>query len=202
MDILKIWNDNPSDRQARDVANLIAQGELVIIPTDSVYAIVCDALNPKAIEALCRLKGLNPDKNNLSILCSDISMAADYAHIENQGFRLLKQYTPGPFTFLFRAGRNLPRPFKWRKTAGVRIPDSLTARKIVEALGHPLLTTSIIFDDSDEAREPELIAERYASSGVALTVDAGPGGEEYSTIVDCTDDADPHITRQGKGQLD
>ncbi|MDE5653849.1 MAG: threonylcarbamoyl-AMP synthase [Muribaculaceae bacterium] len=200
MEIIKIWNDSPSRSQVEAAADAIRRGELVIIPTDSVYAIVCDALNQKAIAELCRIKGINPEKNNLSIICSDISMAAEFTRIENEGFQLLKSHTPGPFTFLFPSGRRLPKAFKGRKTAGVRIPDCATARQIVESLGNPLLSTSITFADDDEAREPELIAERYERHGISLLLDGGDGGSEYSTIVDCTGD-EPEIVRQGKGVI-
>lgn len=201
METIKIWNDRPSEQQSQEIAREISDGNLVILPTDTVYAIVCDALNPKAISRLCQLKGINPDKNHLAVMCADISMAAEYAYIDDSGYRLLKEYTPGPFTFLFRAGRNLPKAFKGRKTVGIRIPDSVTDREIVKALGHPVLTTSIDFEDSDYAREPELIAESYDSKGIDLIVDGGDGGEEFSTIVDCSSDDSPEIIRQGKGEI-
>lgn len=202
METIKIWNDRPSEKQAQDIADYLAEGELVILPTDTVYAIGCDALNVKAIARLCELKGINPEKNNLSIICSDISMASEYAHIDDEGYRLLKEYTPGPFTFLFRAGRNLPKAFKSRKTVGIRIPDAVTAREVVKTLGHPVLSTSIEFEDSDNAREPELISENYEGKGISLIVDGGDGGEELSTIVDCSVSGDaPEILRQGKGEI-
>ncbi|MBD5176716.1 MAG: threonylcarbamoyl-AMP synthase [Bacteroides sp.] len=202
MDKIKIWNDNPSESQAQEIADVLASGGLAIIPTDSVYAIVCDALNQKAINELCRLKGLDPEKNNLSIICSDISMAAEYAIIDDAGFNLIKDLTPGPFTFLFRSSRHLPKAFKGRKTVGVRIPDSATARAIATTLGHPILTTSIEFADDDEAREPDLIAERYGNRGIDLIADAGDGDNQYTTIIDCRESESPEIIRQGKGILD
>ena len=202
MDKIKIWNDNPSESQTQEIADVLASGGLAIIPTDSVYAIVCDALNQKAINELCRLKGLDPEKNNLSIICSDISMAAEYALIDDAGFNLIKDLTPGPFTFLFRSSRHLPKAFKGRKTVGVRIPDSTTARAIATTLGHPILTTSIEFADDDEAREPDLIAERYGNRGIDLIADAGDGDNQYTTIIDCRESESPEIIRQGKGILD
>lgn len=199
MDKIKIWNDKPSEQQATEVAEALSRGELAIIPTDSVYAIVCDALNTKAINALCQLKNINPDKNNLSILCSDISMAAEYAHIDNLNYRRLKEYTPGPFTFLFRSSHSLPKAFKSRKIVGIRIPESNTAISIIKALNKPLLSTSIEFEDADNAREPELIEEKYENRGVSFIVDNGDGGDEYTTIIDCTESNSPEIMRQGKG---
>ena len=201
MDTIKIWNSTPSRQQAEEIADALRRGEIVILPTDSVYAITCDALNPKAIAALCRIKGINPEKNNLSIICSNISMAAEYAHIDDRAYRIIRECTPGPFTFLLRAGRNLPKAFKGRKTVGIRIPDELTPVMTAQALGNPLLATSIQFDDADDAREPQLMAERYDNHGVTLIAEAEPGGEDYSTIIDLTDSAAPEIVRQGKGDF-
>lgn len=199
MKTIKIWNDKPSDSQIIEIADLIKSGELAIMPTDSVYAIVCNALDSKAIAAICRLKNLNPEKNNLSIICSDISMASDYAHIDNDGFNLLKQLTPGPYTVLFRASRNLPKAFKGRKIVGIRIPDSELLKRVVEEVGNPVLSTSIEFEDEDHAREPELIEEKYENRGVDLMVDGGEGDTRLSTIIDATS-GDPELLRAGKGE--
>ena len=111
METIKIWNDNPSDKQLRQVCDSLERGEIVIVPTDTLYAIVCDSSNPKSIERVCRLKGINPDKMTLSILCSDISMASEYSRYDNYAFRLMKDLTPGPYTFIFRAAPTLPRAF-------------------------------------------------------------------------------------------
>lgn len=197
---IKIWNDSPAENQLNEITQALEAGELVIIPTDSVYAIVCDALNIKAINKLCRLKGINPEKNHLSIICSDISMAAEYTRVGNEEFNLMKLNTPGPFTFILPAGHQLPKAFKGRKAAGVRIPDCNLARSVAQRLGHPLLSTSIEFADDDHAREPDLIAEKYEGSGVELIVDGGDGKSEYSTIIDCTG-SEPEIIRQGLGIL-
>lgn len=201
MNTIKIWSDSPSDRQVRDAVAMLRNGELLIIPTDSVYAIACDALNAKAIAELCRIKGINPEKNNLSIICDSLSMAAEYAVIDNNGYRLMKELTPGPFTFLFRAARALPKAFKGRKIVGIRIPDSVTPRLLARELGNPILCTSIEFEDSDHAREPGLIEENYSRYPVSAIIDAGEGNEEFTTIIDCTDSANPEIIRQGKGKL-
>lgn len=195
METIKIWNDDPSERQTADIAAALEEGKIVIMPTDTLYGITCDALNPKAIETICRMKHINPEKSNLSILCSDIAMAADYAKIDNQCFRLLKDNTPGPFTFLFRALHSLPKAFKGRKIVGVRIPDSTTARMVVEALGHPVLSTSIEYEDEDYARNPELIAETY-DTRADLMVEGEDGGRIPSAIIDCTG-SEPEIIREG-----
>ncbi len=197
MKSIKIWNDTPSDKQAEQVAEWLKTGEIWIIPTDSIYGIMCDAMNPKAVRAVCELKGTNPDKNNLSIICDDISMAAEYARIGDKTFSLMRDNTPGPVTFICKAQSNLPKEFKKRKTVGIRIPDSLTARMIAEKLGNPLLTTSIEFEDEDYARNPELIMEAYDGKvdGVVMGED---GGTVPTTIIDCTEDS-PSVIREGLG---
>lgn len=194
MNTVKIWNDNPSDKQLDEIAAILEDGQTAIIPTDTMYALTCDAMNMRAIERICRLKGINPEKTNLSILCSDISMASEYARIDNKGFSILKNETPGPVTLLFRTVSSLPRAFKNRKTVGIRIPDSHTARSIVERLGRPLLTTTIQYEDKDYATNPELIAETYDNQ-IDLMVDAGQGGMVQSTIIDCTGN-DPVVVRE------
>ena len=161
MNTIKIWNENPSEKQLEAINAILSEGRTAILPTDTMYALVCDATNIKAVERICRIKGINPEKTNLSILCSDISMAAEYAKIDNKGYRLLKENTPGPLTVLFRTVSTLPRAFKNRKVVGVRIPDNAIARAVVSRLGRPLLSTTIEYDDEDYAVNPELIAERY-----------------------------------------
>ncbi len=197
MKTIKIWNDLPSDRQLNEICRDLEMGALMIIPTDTIYAIVCDALNPKAIDRLCQLKRINPEKTNLSAICYDISMAAEYSRIDNQGFKILKENTPGPFTFLFKSASTLPKAFKGRKTVGIRIPDNNTCRLIAERLGHPLLTTSIEYEDEDYARNPELIAEAY-NDKVETFIEGEEGDIVPSTIVDLTS-GEPEIIREGKG---
>lgn len=199
MKSIKIWNDEPSEKQAVQIAEHLKAGEIWIIPTDSLYGIMCDALNQKAVREVCELKNINPDKNNLSIICDGISMAAEYAKIGNKTFQMMKDETPGPVTFLCRTQSNLPKEFKKRKTVGIRIPDSKTARMVCEKLGNPILTTSIEYDEEDYARNPELIMEAYEgkADGIALGEE---GGTTPSTIVDCTEDS-PTILREGIASL-
>lgn len=191
---VKIWNDQPSDRQVEEIAQILEEGRLAIMPTDTMYAIVCNALDIKAVEKLCKLKHINPEKTNLSILCSNISMAAEYARIDNSGYRILKEQTPGPVTVLFPTVSKLPRAFRSRKAVGIRIPDSVTARKVVERIGSPLLTTTIEYSEEDYAVNPDLIAEAYDGK-VDLMIDGGDGNLQESSIIDCTG-SDPVIIRE------
>ncbi len=195
MKSIKIWNDAPSDKQAEQIAERLKAGEIWIIPTDSIYGIMCDALNQKAVRAVCELKGINPEKNNLSIICDEISMASEYARIGDKTFSMMRDNTPGPVTFICKAQSNLPKEFKKRKNVGIRIPNNLTARMIAEKLGNPLLTTSIEFEDEDYSRNPELILEAYDGKvdGVVMGED---GGTVPTTIIDCTEDS-PSVIREG-----
>ena len=199
MKTIKIWNGNISDRQLNEIAARLDAGELVILPTDTAYAVTCDALNIKSIDRICRMKGINPDKTNLSILCSDISMAAEYCRISNSHFRMLKENTPGPFTFIFRSASSRPKAFKGRKTVGIRIPDNRLTLAVVELFGRPLLTTTIEYADEDYAVNPELISESYEGRA-DMMVEGGNGSTDVSTIVDCTENT-PEITREGLGEL-
>lgn len=200
MKILKVYGDNISENYLDEIVEVFDNGGIIIYPTDTLYALGCDALSNKAINNLCKLKGINPDKTYLSIICDSISTAAEYAKFDNNQFRLLKENTPGAFTFIFKAASVLPKAFKGRKTVGVRIPDNAIARSIVQHLGRPIISTTIKYDDEDYATNPELIAEAYENS-VDVVVDGGIGDVIPSTILDCTGDV-PEVIREGKGKIE
>lgn len=199
MKILQIIEDSINSRHIEEIADVLRDGGIIVYPTDTVYAIGCDALNNQAIERICSLKAMKSAKTNLSIICSDISEVSQYAKFDNTQFRLMKSNLPGPFTFIFTALSKLPKAFKGRRIVGIRIPENKIATAIEKELGHPILTTSVPGRDDDYRCEPELIAESLGSS-VDIVVDSGRGGLIPSTVVDCTGD-EPEIVRQGKGEL-
>ncbi len=201
MEFIKIYPDNPNPRQVAEAVKRLQNGEVAIYPTDTLYAIGCDALNVKSVERICRIKGVNPLKANLSIICSDLSDLSHYVKVSNSHFKLMKRNLPGAFTFILPTNANLPRIYKNRKTVGIRVPDHPIVLAIVEALGNPLLTTSVVCQDDaiEYATDPTLIAESYEHD-VDFMVDGGYGGFDQSTVVDCTD-TEPVIVRQGKGEL-
>ena len=199
MEKIQIYNNSISGKHLELVLQVLKDGGIIVLPTDTLYAVACDALNPKAIEKVCKLKGINPEKTNLSILCNDISMVSDYAKFDNYAFKLMKENTPGPFTFLFRAASSLPRAFKGRKVVGIRIPDNEADRTIVSALGNPLLSTSIMYEDEDYAINPDLIAESYEDK-VDLIIEGEDGKLQPSAIIDCTG-KEPEIIREGPEEL-
>ncbi len=199
MEILEILENNINRRHIDAAARCLADGGIIIYPTDTIYALGCDAMNNSAIERICALKDMKSAKTNLSIICSDISEVAQYAKFDNVQFRMMKQFLPGPYTFIFTALSKLPKAFKGRRSVGIRIPDNKIALAIEEALGNPILTTSVQGPDDDYRCEPSLIAETYDSS-VDIVIDAGRGALIPSTVVDCTGD-EPVVTRQGLGEF-
>jgi tRNA threonylcarbamoyl adenosine modification protein (Sua5/YciO/YrdC/YwlC family) len=201
--LIKIYPENPNAKEINKVVKILQDGGLVIYPTDTLYAIGCDALNVHAVEKICRIRGVDPQKCRLSIICANLSNISDYVKIDNTAFRLLKQFLPGPYTFILPTvhGSKLPRPFKNRREIGIRIPGNTIACELARSLGNPLLTMSVPYDEdeSEYATDPELIYEKYKNQ-VDTVIDGGFGGTEGSTVVDCTAD-EITLVRQGKGSF-
>lgn len=202
MRTLRIYDTSINDRFIAEAVEALSQGSVIIYPTDTCYAFGCDALNPRAIEQVCRIKGINPEKQELSVICADISMAADYARIDNRAFPILRHFLPGPFTFILPALSRLPRAFRSRRSVGIRVPDNPIALRLASELGNPLLSASVPFDpDTSGIILPQQLADDY-SSDVALVVDGGEGSPSLSTVIDLRDSSSPDILRQGIGQFD
>ena len=199
MQRLTIFPSSINTHYIERAVEAICDGGVIIYPTDTLYAMGCDALSQKAVERLCAAKGINPAKQMLSVICSDLSMAALYARIDNRAFQILKRNTPGPFTFVLPAAPTLPKAFKGRKTVGIRIPDNEIARTITEMLGHPVLSASIA-SDGDEIITPDQL-ELIPALDAELLIDGGDSDNLPSTVVDLTDSSSPEIIRQGKGEL-
>lgn len=199
--LVKIYPENPNSKEIERIVKILQDGGIVIYPTDTVYAIGCNAFNIRAVEEICRIKGINPAKSNLSIICNDLSTISEYAKVDNNTFKLLKKNLPGAFTFILNTTSSLPKIYKNKKTVGVRIPDNNIVKELVNTLGNPILTTSIKDDDEviEYITDPELIYEKYQNIA-DVVIDGGYGGIEPSTIVDCTGE-EPEIIRQGKGVL-
>lgn len=200
--LLKIYSENPSRREIEKVIDAMRDGHLVIYPTDTIYALGCDALNVRAVERICEIKGINPQKSNLSIICNDLSNISEYAKVDTPTFKLMRRNLPGPFTFILPTTSSLPKIYKNKKTVGIRVPDNNIIREIVSQLGNPILSTTIKEEDEYEAEyctNPELIHEKWGDIA-EIVIDGGFGETEPSTVVDCTGD-EPEIIRQGKGVL-
>lgn len=198
---IKIYPDNPNEREVDRAVALLRDGGTLIYPTDSVYAMGCDALNVRGVERIYKYRGVDAQKANLSIICYDLSDISEYARVSNVQFKILKKNLPGPFTFILDASNRLPKIYKMRKTIGIRIPDNNITRALVSKLGSPILTASV--KDNDEIIEyttdPELIFERFQNE-VDAVIDGGYGNNEPTTVVDLTG-SEPEIIRQGIGIL-
>jgi len=199
--LIKLYNENPNPREIEKVVSVLRDGGIVIYPTDTLYGMGCDALNVRAVEKICNMKGIDPQKSNLSIICNDLSVMSEYARVSTPIFKLMKRNLPGPFTFILPTTSSLPKIYKNKKTVGIRVPDNAIIREIVAQLGNPVLNTSV--KDEDEEMEystdPELIIEKWGNFA-DIVIDGGIGGTEASTIVDCSS-GEPEIIRQGKGVL-
>jgi tRNA threonylcarbamoyl adenosine modification protein (Sua5/YciO/YrdC/YwlC family) len=199
---LKIYPQNPELKKIIQVVNILKDGGVGIYPTDTIYGLGCDIHNQKAVERVCQIKGLKPEKINLSFICYDLSHISEYAVVSTPTFKLMKKALPGPFTFILNASHNVPRILHTpKKTVGIRVPDNSIARAIVKELGNPIITTSIKDDDEviEYSTDPELILEKFIKQ-VDFVIDGGAGQNIASTIVDCTQD-EFVVVRQGLGDI-
>lgn len=200
---IKLFEDNPNERDILTITGVLKEGGVIIYPTDTIYAIGCDIYNVKAVQRVCQLKGVRPEKANFSMICKDLSNIAAYAKVSNEVFKVMKRNLPGPFTFILPATTRLPNILmNRRKTIGIRVPDNFIVKAIVEELGSPLLTTSVKAEDNvvEYMTDPELIYGRY-KKWVDIVVDGGYGQNVASTVVDCSRE-NIGIVRQGIGLLE
>ncbi len=198
---LSIHPLNPEPRKINRVVEILQKGGVIIYPTDTIYGIGCDLTNKRAIERLCSIEGIKPQKLNLSFICNDLSHISEFVrHLETREFKILKRLLPGPFTFIFESNSNVPKILGVnKKTVGIRIPDHQIPLEIVKLLGNPLITSSIKDDDTikEYTTDPEEIYEDFKNK-VDLVISGGQGGNVPSTIVDFTS-GEPVVTRQGLG---
>jgi tRNA threonylcarbamoyl adenosine modification protein (Sua5/YciO/YrdC/YwlC family) len=201
--IVKIYDNAPNSKDVAAVVDRLNRGGIVILPTDTIYSIVCTMSNRKGFETLCKIKDLTIKSSDFSILCASLSDMSNYTRpISNQLFRLLKRNLPGPFTFILEANNAIPKLFGTRrKTIGVRVPDNAIFNAIADLLDEPLIGTSIHDDDDviEYTTDPSLIYEKYHHQ-IDLMVDGGYGQNMASTVVDCVE-MPPLIIRQGIGEL-
>lgn len=202
--LLRIYPENPNQRDIRTVVECIKDGGVVIYPTDTVYGIGCDIYKQKAVERVARLKGMKLNDAKFSIICHDLSHISDYVKtLDNPTFKLMKKALPGPYTFILNANTNVPKLFykPSKKHIGIRVPNNLIPRAIVEELGNPIVTTSLLEDEEavEYTTNPELIYERYQND-VDIVIDGGIGNLVASTIVNCTS-GEPEIIREGAGDI-
>jgi tRNA threonylcarbamoyl adenosine modification protein (Sua5/YciO/YrdC/YwlC family) len=196
---LQIHPDNPQHRLLKQAAQILHDGGVAAVPTDSSYALVCRLDDKAAVDNLRRLRGVD-DKHHLTLLCRDLSELASYARVDNRQYRLLKLGTPGPFTFILEASKEVPRRVSHpsRRTIGLRVPDHRMLQELLAVFGEPLLATTLIPPgESDPLNDPEDIREHYQNRLQAV-VDAGACAREPTTVVDLSSDP-PVLVRIGRG---
>jgi len=201
--LIKIYEENPNEREIEKIVAILKKGGLIIYPTDTVYGIGCDITNAKAMDKVAKIKGVKLDKANFSFICYDLSNLSDYVkQIDTPTYKILKKALPGAYTFILPGNNNLPKAFKNKKTVGIRIPDNNIVRELVKKLGNPIVSTSIYDEDDliEYTTDPELIFEKWQNR-VEAVIDGGFGGNIPSTIIDLSDD-EITIIREGKGSTD
>ena len=201
-EFIRLYEQNPDPKRVRQVVDVLRNGGVIIYPTDTVYGMGCDITNQRAVERICKIKGINPKKHNFSFICADLSNIAQYTRvIDKPVFKMMKKAFPGPFTFILEASSLVPKILHSnKKTVGIRVPNHSIPKAIVEELGQPILSTSIYDEDEviEYSTDPELIFEKYQHL-VDLVIDGGYGQNVASTILDCTGD-EVEVVRQGRGQ--
>ena len=201
--LLRINPDKPNYDEIAKVVECLRNGGLVIYPTDTIYGIGCDINKQRAVERVCKIKGINPEKANFSFICSDLSHLSAYTKpINTATYKVIKKSLPGPFTFILEANNNVPKLFRSKKkSVGIRIPDNAICLEIVKQLGNPIMSTSVHDDDEiiEYTTDPVLIHEKYKDL-VDIVIAGGYGNNQASTVVDCTN-GDFSILRQGMGIL-
>ena len=200
---IKIYPENPNQKEIDKVVKVLKDGGLIIYPTDTVYGLGCDITNTKALEKIAKIKGIKLEKANFSFVCSDLSNISDFIkQIDTSTFKILKRALPGPYTFILPGNNNLPKEFKKKTTVGIRVPDNNIVIDIVKKLGNPIVSTSIYDEDEllEYTTDPELIFEKWQNI-VDLVIDGGYGDNFASTVIDLSGH-EPVVIREGKGSLD
>lgn len=202
--ILKLHNDNPDKRKIQIAIESLKKGGVIIYPTDTIYTFGCELGNKKAMERIAQIKGKKPKQSHFSIICQDLSHISEYTNnLNNATFKLMKQCLPGPYTFILNASKKVPKLYDFKKkTIGIRVPDNNIARDLVEALGTPLIATSVHDEDDDildYITDPETIYNKY-SNQIDIMLDGGVGDNTASTIIDATGEQ-PVVIREGKGEV-
>lgn len=198
--LIRIHPDNPQPRLIKQVVEVLKKGGIIVYPTDTIYGLGCDIFQHRAVERICSIKNVEPQKAQLSFVCYDLSDLSKYAkQLPTPVYRTLKQYLPGPYTFILEASKEVPKILKTKKdTIGLRIPDNKIARCIVEELGNPILSASLPGENVEDYTDPEIIHEKFEKL-VNIIIDGGIGGVIPSTIIDYTE-GQPELIREGAGE--
>ena len=202
---IELNEHNIDGRKITAIISVLKNDGIIIVPTDTVYAFACSIFSNKAIEKICRFKGVKPEKANLSFLCHDLKNISEYTKpFDRSIYKLLNRSLPGPFTFILEASGSVPSVFRSKKkTIGIRIPNHQGTLEIIRQLGHPLMAASLHHEEDpvkDYLTDPSEIFEKY-DTVIDAFVDGGAGGNQPSTVVDCSG-GEVVVVREGKGELD
>ena len=195
----QIHPDNPQARLIRQTASIVQQGGVIVYPTDSGYALGCHIGDKQALERIRRIRKLD-EKHNFTLVCRDLSELALYAKVDNVAYRALRSHTPGPYTFILAATNEVPRRLKHpkRKTIGLRVPENTIAQNLLETLGEPMMSVTLIMPGDDLPLLDPYEIRGLLQHQVDLVIDGGYCGMEATSVVDLTDET-PLILRQGAG---
>ena len=201
--LIEIRSQNPDTRQINEVVDVIKSGGLAIVPTDTIYAFCCDIKQARAFEKICRIKKMDPEKANFSVVCASLSNLSEYTvQIPNHIFKIIRKALPGPYTFILEANKNIPKIFQSKKrTVGIRVTSDRITQTIVEYLGNPIVVSSVHEKDGEEEyyTHPELIHEKYERQ-ITYLIDGGIGHTTPSTVVDFSG-GEVEIIREGAGDI-
>jgi len=191
--------DNPQGRLMKQAAEIIRKGGVIVYPTDSGYALGCHIGDKKALDKICRIRDIDKD-HNFTLVCKDLSELSEYTRVDNSAFRLLKNNTPGPYTFIFKASKEVPKRLlnPKKRTIGIRVPDNAIVHSLLEALGEPIMSTTLIMPGEQMAEyDPEHIRDMLEHQ-VDLIINGGHLGEHPTTVIDFSE-GDAVIIRVGEG---
>jgi tRNA threonylcarbamoyl adenosine modification protein (Sua5/YciO/YrdC/YwlC family) len=197
--LLQIHPKNPQPRHIKQLAACLQNNGVIVYPTDTIFGLGCSINSPKAIEKICTIKNIDPQKAQLSFICKDLSHLSDFTKsIDTPLYRMLKSHLPGPFTFILPASKQVPKILQSKKsTIGLRVPNNIVCQEILAALEHPILSASLPGQEVEEYTDPEVVYDKLGGF-VDYVIDSGFGGIVPSTIVDCTTE-NWEVTRQGLG---
>ena len=203
--LLNINSSNPQEKFIKQVVECLRDGGVVIYPTDTVYGIGCDIHNARAVERICKIKGIKPNKSNFSFVCNDLSHISEYTkNVSTPVFKVMKKVLPGPYTIILEASNKVPKLlYNSKKTVGIRVPANNICKLLVSELGNPILSTSVKEEDDDILEyitDPEEIYDKYKHL-VDIVIDGGNSGMIGSTVLDASS-GDIEVVREGLGEID
>ncbi|MEO0895181.1 MAG: L-threonylcarbamoyladenylate synthase [Bacteroidota bacterium] len=203
--LIKIHPDNPQDRLLFKVVDSLRNGGVIIYPTDTMYALGCDITKKKAVERICKIKGIDPNKSHLTCMTENLSILGQYAnHVPTPVFKMMKRAFPGPYVFIVDASKNIPKHFRHKDTVGIRVAGNPLPRRLIELLGNPIASISLPYDEDimENNLDPELIYDRFGSM-VDMVIDGGYGNLVPSTVIDASQgEYDIQVIREGAGSLE